>query len=130
MSAVLSTRTSAFITLLSVMLALWLWLQFGDRSMPVRSRIDNVLTPEVPPGGRLLLSTSVIREDRCPSEVAEFLFDRNGVRWLLETQRYPSPPGNLGHETFITPVHIPKDFPEGPATFRRIVSFVCNFTQS
>ncbi len=42
MSAVLSTRTSAFITLLSVMLALWLGLQFGDRSMPVRSRIDNV----------------------------------------------------------------------------------------
>lgn len=129
MMSIREIRGGLLITLMCMALAAWMGASLGDRTLPVTSRVDAVLTPIVAPGDRLLLKTTVKREDRCPSDVTEFLFDKNGIRWLMPAQHYPSPPGLLGVESFITPVMIPKDFPEGPAMFRRTIAFTCNFAQ-
>ena len=120
-----------FIALPLMLVAAWLGYQFGDRTLPVRSEILSVETPEVEQGGVLLTRTGVSREDRCPAVVNEFLFtEGSNVRWRLDSQTYPTSPGKMGEETFISQTSIPLTFPVGPARMRRVITFVCNFTQT
>lgn len=99
-----------------------------NRDLPVEVISRTVLTPEIKPGGDLLIRREVFRAKDCPTQVDRFIIDANGRRWILEDQDFASF-GKLGLDTYTTATPTPPSMAEGKATYSSATTYRCNPVQ-
>jgi hypothetical protein len=98
---------------------------FQARTLPVQSRVVEVLGPAYP-GGKLLVRWKVYRAESCAADKQELIFDVDGLRWVLIETHFQTAPGPLGFDEYTTQTPLPADLPVGIATLRVSLSYVCN----
>lgn len=123
------------------MLVNWIFLIFAfalsgyigwmaqDRAAPTSILVSRVLTPITAPGALLKVEFEVYRHKNCQVDLEQILFDSQKVRYILDVLSYTVAPGDVGHETFVIPVEVPKSFAEGPARYRAVRAYRCNALQ-
>ena len=122
----LFTKRNAVAIILAVVLSLVLWLPLTEG--PPFTAVGHIETPEVAPGGELRIHYNLVRNALCltttyPSIIASDLIER----------RYPSTSqpafGPIGPDERIIRYTLPENTPPGPARYRLIFQFECNWTQ-
>jgi hypothetical protein len=117
-------RAFTFGVATTVGVALGLWTI--DRDPPVVINSVQVLTPEVPPGGRLRIKYQVNRIRECAVHIDRLLLDSAKVRGELTDLSFAKPPGPLGNDEYTTEIRVPDTFSQGPAVYRTLTTYRCN----
>ena len=100
-----------------------------DREVPVEVQQIEVLTPEVKPGGSLLIRQRLDYIRECPAHVDRGVYDSATHREFLPDIDYERTPQGLGIHTVTFEVNVPKFFVPGPATYRARPVYTCNILQ-
>jgi hypothetical protein len=111
------------------LLAGYLGYIISDRTTPVEFLEYRVLTPQVQPGGDLRIRYRIVRKSFCATHVDRFIFDAEGVRISLESLDLAAGGGELGSDAYISAVQVPRNIAQGPARYRAIVTYTCNWIQ-
>lgn len=113
---------SGFFILVTLTLA---WF-IADRKMPVELIGQEVLTPEVRPGGKLVIRQHVRYVRNCHALVDRALFDSFTHRSILPAVVYERPPQGLGDRTITFIINVPEEFEPGPGEYRTTPAYSCN----
>lgn len=102
-------------------------LPLSQREAPISIDNETILTPVVAPGEALAIQFTVDRHQVCPTTAYVTIFDGGGIEWKIEPDERPAfgPPGV---ETKIVRYVIPPGATPGPARYRLVLDFRCNWT--
>ena len=87
-----------------------------------------MLTPVIKPGERFAVGYVVRRSEICPTTAYRIVFDGGKREIAYEPESRPAF-GPIIEEMKVIVVPIPKDAIPGPARYRLIMSFECNWWQ-
>lgn len=102
---------------------------FGNYDPPVVVSNVQAVGGPVSPGGKLEISWKLERHRRCWTRVDREIIDSSEKRYSLDDIIYEG--GRpLGQDRVITEVEVPQDIAPGPATYRSVSLYSCNFFQN
>jgi hypothetical protein len=111
----------------------------ADRELPSEVLSSEVLTPRVRPGDRLIIRQRVNYKRDCSAHVDRALYDQSATASELPSEQadvrreflrdidYDHPPLGLGKKTIVFDEEVPLTFKPGPAEYRAVPSYACNF---
>lgn len=106
----------------------WLGKLAADREVPVVVQSYEVLNTEVLPGEDLRIRYKLLRRRSCDVVVDRFIKDSEDNRHeLLDSRIHAGLP--LGEEAPVLRIQVPLEASRGPAIYRTVTTFRCNFTQ-
>ena len=97
-----------------------------DREPPTTTNRVEVITPEVPPGGKLRIHYWVRRMKECAIRIDRMMIDSTKVRVVLPDIDFERPPGPIGDDDYVSEVDVPDSLTEGPAIYRAVFRYNCN----
>jgi hypothetical protein len=98
----------------------------ADREPPIVIATVDIETPEVQPGGELLLHYYVKRYRECSYSADRVIFDSMKVRYVLPDQSFIRPPGPLGDDDYRTRIKLPDSMSQGAALYKLTLRYECN----
>lgn len=105
----------------------WLGVLTGDRDVPTTVYRTEVLALRPWPGGEVQIRYFVKRHQSCATYVQRTLFDSQQLRIPLPSREFAASPGPVGEDSYLVSVPIPEGVALGPANYRVITTYVCNF---
>lgn len=97
-----------------------------DRALPVEVLDTEVVTPEVEPGGKLVIRQTVKYLRDCGAHADRTLWDDHTNRqWLMDID-YEKPPDGLGERPITFKVDVPFHFRPGKGRYQSAPIFWCN----
>ena len=107
-----------------VLFAGWVIAQALDRTPPVSAKVE-IITPEVAPGGKLLMRVEADRHRVCQSRIAFRIYDGESKLTVVETP-WSDAAGRVGvDKPFVRPITLPRDATPGDAALRIERSYRC-----
>lgn len=102
----------------------------ADRRPPVELVRSELVTPVVKPGDKLVIRNTVRYLRDCKGHIDRALYDSRTHRAFLPDVDYERPLQGLGEFTYTTELDVPSYFESGPAHFRAVPSYYCNFVHT
>jgi hypothetical protein len=128
---ILRSLTASVIVMLAlpaIMFAAVIGTWAADRDLPVSTISVQVLTPVVPPGGKLQIKFVVQRSRPCAIHVDRYTRDSAEHRDFLDDVDTRDAAGPIGRDELVTTVSVPDFYAEGPAKYVTLPQYACNPT--
>jgi hypothetical protein len=104
----------------------WVGWMASERDVPVK--YQSTATINSPKPGELLRIRHVVSRDKsCQTTVYRLIFDRDGDRFIVPDLEFAGGVLPLGADTFTVPVPISPEADPGPATYRVLRKYRCNW---
>lgn len=104
----------------------WLGWMASEREIPVKYKESEVVNSPKP-GESLRMRHRVWRDKSCNTIVYRLIFDKDGDRYIIPDLDFPGGVLPLGDDTFYVPVPISSVADPGPATYRVLRKYRCNW---
>lgn len=104
----------------------WLGYLASERDVPVKYQGTEILnSPQ--PGEVLRIRHAVWRDKSCATAVYRLIFDKDQHRFIVPDLDFPVGVLPLGADTFVVPVPVSSQAEPGPATYRAVRYYRCNW---
>lgn len=104
----------------------WLGWMASDRSLPVKYYTTDIVNSPAP-GETLRVRHSIWRDRSCDTVVFRLIFDQNERRYIVPELEFAAGVLPLGSDTFVAPVPISPEAAPGPAKYRAVRRYRCNW---
>jgi hypothetical protein len=104
----------------------WLGWLASERDVPVKYQASEVLNSPRP-GETLRIRHQVWRDKSCATTVYRLVFDKDNDRFIVPDLEFSRGVLPLGADTFVVPVPISPQADPGPAVYRVMREYRCNF---
>jgi hypothetical protein len=104
----------------------WLGWMASDRNLPVKYYSTEIVNSPSP-GDTLRVKHVIWRDRSCDTVIYRLIFDHNDRRYIVPDLEFATGVLPLGHDTFVAPVPVSPEAAPGPAIYRAVRRYRCNW---